>query len=119
MNNRMYSTRSSNKQHHEDALIFLNFLNFLLTVFIHTISKARYARRYVLKQIWGKLGLEDKNEWDFEKDPCSPGRWNFFVVCDCSFESNTTCRVTQMYVFRSYPGSLLAKCELGKTKSCS
>ncbi|KAJ0814990.1 putative non-specific serine/threonine protein kinase [Helianthus annuus] len=50
----------------------------------------------VLKQIWGKLGLEDKNEWDFDKDPCSPGRWQLFVVCDCSFESNTTCRVTQI-----------------------
>ncbi|KAF5757324.1 hypothetical protein HanRHA438_Chr17g0835181 [Helianthus annuus] len=73
----------------------------------------------VLKQIWGKLGLEDKNEWDFDKDPCSPGRWQLFVVCDCSFESNTTCRVTQMYVFRSYFGSLLAECDLGKTKSCS
>ncbi|MFS7961952.1 hypothetical protein Hanom_Chr08g00720981 [Helianthus anomalus] len=95
------------------AIFFILYSNFALT------QSAKPFCKKVLKQIWGKLGLEDKNEWDFDKDPCSPGRWQLFVVCDCSFEGNTTCRLTQMYVFRSYLGSLLAKCELGKTKSCS
>ncbi|MFS7961536.1 hypothetical protein Hanom_Chr08g00716351 [Helianthus anomalus] len=98
------------------AFFFILYSNFALTQSAKLVSQ----EVKVLKQIWGKLGLEDKNEWDFDKDPCSPGRWQLFVVCDCSFESNTTCRLTQMYVFRSYLGSLLAKCELRKTKkSCS
>ncbi|MFS8021293.1 hypothetical protein Hanom_Chr16g01425721 [Helianthus anomalus] len=98
------------------AFFFILYSNFALTQSAKPISQ----EVKVLKQIWGKLGLEDKNEWDFDKDPCSSsGRWEFFVFCNCSFESNTTCRVTQMYVFRSYFDSLLTKCELGKTKSCS
>ncbi|KAI3731704.1 hypothetical protein L1987_62893 [Smallanthus sonchifolius] len=50
-----------------------------------------------LKVIWGKLGLSGKKGWDFHKDPCSEeGNWGSSVVCDCSFESNTTCHVTDI-----------------------
>ncbi|KAJ0617312.1 hypothetical protein HanRHA438_Chr02g0047181 [Helianthus annuus] len=62
----------------------------------------------VLAQIWGKLGLRENWRWDFDEDPCSGhGEWQFTVRCVCSFDNNSTCRVTEMYVrayvvFRSY-----------------
>uniref|UniRef100_A0A251VC20 Putative leucine-rich repeat domain, L domain-like protein n=1 Tax=Helianthus annuus TaxID=4232 RepID=A0A251VC20_HELAN len=53
----------------------------------------------VLAQIWGKLGLTEKRRWDFEEDPCSgQGEWQFSVRCDCSFNKNSTCRVTAIYI---------------------
>ncbi|MFS8021264.1 putative non-specific serine/threonine protein kinase [Helianthus anomalus] len=52
-----------------------------------------------LKEIGEKLGLVGKKKWDFGKDPCSAqGGWEGYVLCDCSFESNTTCHVTQILV---------------------
>ncbi|MFS8021313.1 hypothetical protein Hanom_Chr16g01425921 [Helianthus anomalus] len=74
----------------------------------------------VLKEIEEKLGMAGKKIWNFDKDPCS-GNWGWerFIFCDCSFESNTTCHVIQLYVFRSCLGNLLAKPELGKLKSFS
>ncbi|KAI3731705.1 hypothetical protein L1987_62894 [Smallanthus sonchifolius] len=52
-----------------------------------------------LKEIWGKLGLVGREEWDFEKDPCGDlGHWKFHLICDCSFESNTTCRITEIII---------------------
>ncbi|XP_076960156.1 putative LRR receptor-like serine/threonine-protein kinase At1g07650 [Bidens hawaiensis] len=52
-----------------------------------------------MKVIWGKLGLVGKKGWDFDKDPCSgEGDWLSSVLCDCSFEFNTTCHVTELII---------------------
>ncbi|MFS8021890.1 hypothetical protein Hanom_Chr16g01432791 [Helianthus anomalus] len=73
-----------------------------------------------MKEIWEKLGLVMKKKWDFDKDLCSAqGGWGHFVVCNCLFENNTTCRVDSMYVFRSDLGNLLVEYELGEMKSHS
>ncbi|KAK9074429.1 hypothetical protein SSX86_007027 [Deinandra increscens subsp. villosa] len=57
------------------------------------------VRVKVLKEIWGKLGLAGRKEWDFGKDPCSmEGNWGSYVSCDCSFNRNTTCRVNGIYL---------------------
>ncbi|KAJ0815001.1 hypothetical protein HanPSC8_Chr17g0792351 [Helianthus annuus] len=102
-------------------LLFYTFFLILYLNFVFTLSeKIDMQDVKALKEIWEKLGLAGKNKWDFDKDPCSPGNWRSFVTCNCSFESNTTCRVTQLYVFRSYYlGNLLAKCESGNMKSYS
>ncbi|KAK1412113.1 hypothetical protein QVD17_33103 [Tagetes erecta] len=53
----------------------------------------------VMKEIWVKLGLLGKKEWDFDKGPCSDeGNWKDSIICDCSFESNTTCHVTHIVI---------------------
>ncbi|KAF5757334.1 hypothetical protein HanXRQr2_Chr17g0825411 [Helianthus annuus] len=102
-------------------LLFYTFFLILFLKFGFTRSeKLDMHEVTAMKEIWEKLGLVGKKKWDFDKDPCSSENWQFFVVCNCSFESNTTCRVTQLYVFRSYYlGNLLAKCESGNMKSYS
>ncbi|KAI7730571.1 hypothetical protein M8C21_005784, partial [Ambrosia artemisiifolia] len=71
------------------SLILYSNVAFIQSANLHTQEVK------VLKQIWGKLGILGK-EWDFDKDPCSgEGKWGTSVLCDCSFDSNTTCRVTQ------------------------
>ncbi|KAJ0806300.1 hypothetical protein HanPI659440_Chr02g0087951 [Helianthus annuus] len=53
----------------------------------------------VLLKIWEKLGVVGKKEWSLNKDPCSSAEVEWGIVeCNCSFESNTTCRITTMYV---------------------
>lgn len=56
-----------------------------------------------LKEIANKIG---KKDWDFGVDPCSgKGNWNAsnkkgfesFVICDCSFNHNSSCHVVSMY----------------------
>ncbi|XP_047154605.1 probable LRR receptor-like serine/threonine-protein kinase At1g07650 [Vigna umbellata] len=56
-----------------------------------------------LKEIGSKIG---KKDWDFGVDPCSgKGSWNVSddrkgfqstVMCDCSFNNNTSCHVVSM-----------------------
>ncbi|KAJ0605713.1 hypothetical protein HanHA300_Chr02g0066081 [Helianthus annuus] len=51
----------------------------------------------VLLKIWEKLGVVGKKEWSLNKDPCSSAEVEWGIVeCNCSFESNTTCRITTM-----------------------
>jgi hypothetical protein len=59
-----------------------------------------------LKEIGNKIG---KKDWDFGLDPCSgKGKWNISespnrkgfessVICDCSFNQNSSCHVVSMY----------------------
>ena len=68
-------------------------------------SKLHPAEVKALKEIAKKLG---KRDWDFDKDPCSgEGNWSVAVTvkglessvaCDCSFNNNSTCHITSMYV---------------------
>ncbi|XP_027187823.1 probable LRR receptor-like serine/threonine-protein kinase At1g07650 isoform X2 [Cicer arietinum] len=55
-----------------------------------------------LKEIANKIG---KKDWDFGVDPCSgKGNWNAsnkkgfesFVICDCSFNHNSSCHVVSI-----------------------
>lgn len=56
-----------------------------------------------LKEIGRKIG---KKDWDFGVDPCSgQGNWNVSddrkgfessVICDCSFNHNSSCHVESM-----------------------
>jgi len=56
-----------------------------------------------LKEIGSMIG---KKDWDFGVDPCSgKGSWNASddrkgfqssVMCDCSFNNNTSCHVVSM-----------------------
>ncbi|KAJ0952824.1 putative non-specific serine/threonine protein kinase [Helianthus annuus] len=53
----------------------------------------------VLLKIWEKLGVVGKKEWSLNKDPCSSAEVEWGIVeCNCSFESNTTCRITTIQI---------------------
>jgi len=68
-----------------------------------------------LKEIGNKIG---KKDWDFGVDPCSgKGKWNVSdsrkgfessVICDCSFNHNSSCHVVSMYVLDSLLSHLLS-----------
>ncbi|KAK1412114.1 hypothetical protein QVD17_33104 [Tagetes erecta] len=81
-------------------LLFLAFSLIFCSNFSFTRSAKLDAKELkAMKEIWGKLGLLGKKEWDFNKDLCSDeGNWGLTVVCDCSFETNNTCRVTEIVI---------------------
>ncbi|KAI7756998.1 hypothetical protein M8C21_015110 [Ambrosia artemisiifolia] len=81
-------------------LLFLLLSSILYSHFTFTQSANLHSQEVeILKQIGEKLGLSERKGWNFDKDPCTgEGKWGASVSCDCSFESNTTCRITQIYI---------------------
>uniref|UniRef100_A0A251RTL4 non-specific serine/threonine protein kinase n=1 Tax=Helianthus annuus TaxID=4232 RepID=A0A251RTL4_HELAN len=79
-------------------LLFLTFSSILYSSFAFTQSARLITEELkVLNEIGEKLWLSERNWRNFGKDPCrDEGDWHDFVKCDCSFDSNTTCRVTEI-----------------------
>ncbi|KAJ0797790.1 putative non-specific serine/threonine protein kinase [Helianthus annuus] len=77
-------------------LLFAFFLIFYANCRFTQSTKLHTQEVKVLKEIWNKTRVLD---WDFDKDPCSlEGDWLYSVDCNCSFDGNTTCRVTGIYL---------------------
>ncbi|KAK9074428.1 hypothetical protein SSX86_007026 [Deinandra increscens subsp. villosa] len=89
-------------------------LFFAISLILYSNSAFRQSAKLdaqevkALKEIWGKLKLTRKKEWNFEKDPCSgEGNWRLSVGCNCSFETNTTCHVTHISITSQYVAAIL------------
>ncbi|KAK2982603.1 hypothetical protein RJ640_024663 [Escallonia rubra] len=90
----------------KECLLLLLYSSFVLA-FLATLGFAATPRLHqdevrALREIGKRLG---KTDWDFSKDPCGKeGNWSSstrkgfesFVMCDCSFDHNTTCHVVSM-----------------------
>ncbi|KAK3039047.1 hypothetical protein RJ639_028498 [Escallonia herrerae] len=89
-----------------ECLLLLLYSSFVLA-FLATLGFAATPRLHqdevrALREIGKRLG---KTDWDFSKNPCGKeGNWSSssrkgsesFVMCDCSFDHNTTCHVVSM-----------------------
>ncbi|MFS8021257.1 hypothetical protein Hanom_Chr16g01425331 [Helianthus anomalus] len=82
-------------------LLFLSFSSIFYSSFAFTQSARLITEEVkILNEIGEKLWQSERMWMSFGRDPCrGEGDWHDFVKCDCSFDSNTTCRVTEMYVF--------------------
>ncbi|KAJ0489341.1 putative non-specific serine/threonine protein kinase [Helianthus annuus] len=75
-------------------LLFAFFLIFYANFRLTQSTKLHTQEVNVLKEIWEKIRIQG---WDFDKDPCGDqGVWFYYVDCNCSFDGNTTCRITKI-----------------------
>ncbi|KAJ0725501.1 putative protein kinase RLK-Pelle-DLSV family [Helianthus annuus] len=75
-------------------LLFAFFLIFYANFRLTQSTKLHTQEVNVLKEIWEKIRIQG---WDFDKDPCGDqGVWFYYVDCNCSFDGNTTCRITNI-----------------------
>ncbi|KAK3005978.1 hypothetical protein RJ639_017048 [Escallonia herrerae] len=107
----------------KECLLLILYSSFVLA-FLTTLGFAATPRLHqdevrALREIGNRLG---KTDWDFSKDLCGKeGNWSSstrkgfesFVLCDCSFDHNTTCHVVSMVLSsNAFMGRL--PMELGK-----